>query len=204
MAGVAALPAWVGREGDEAMQGVGEVPQPGPGRGDVPVDEGPLRVVDDKVPGGQVVVDNEVDAVGGDQGLPSCIWRWREVGDGVVEVADELGNVGKLPVGFEQVEVVGLGDGAGDEAEDLPPLLVKPERPGCATEADRVQVGKQRMDSRCPGTRRARTVSPTRTTPLLMFPPDSGISALLISHSLAGGRVASRTVASVELATGSG
>jgi hypothetical protein len=121
-----------------------------------------------------------------------------------VEVADELGNVGKLPVGFEQVEVVGPGDGAGDEAEDLPALLVKAERPGCATEADLVQVGKQRVDSRCPGTRRAAHRVAHADDAAAHVPADSGISALLISHSLAGGRVASRTVASVELATGSG
>src|SRR6266487_1577429 len=72
-----------------------------------------------------------------------------------MEVADELRGVDKLSVGFEQGEVVRPGDGTGDEAEDLPALLVKTKGPGCATEADRVQVGKQRVDSRCPGTCRA-------------------------------------------------
>ncbi len=95
------------------------------------------------------------EPVGGDQGLPPCVWRWSEAGDRVMEAADEPRGLGQLPVGFEQVKVVRPGDGAGDEAEDLPALLVNTKGPGCTAEAGRVQVGKQRMDSRRPGTRRA-------------------------------------------------
>ncbi len=62
MASVIALPAWGRRERDEPMQGVSKIPEPGPGRGGIPVDKGPLHVVDDKVPGGQVVVGNDVGA----------------------------------------------------------------------------------------------------------------------------------------------
>ncbi len=190
MAGVIALPVWVGRERDEAVRGVGEVPEPGPGRGDIPVDEGPLRVVDDEVPGGQVVVGNDVGALGGDQGLPPCVWRWSEVGDGVMEVADELRDVDKLSVGFEQGEVVWPGDAPGMKLRTSRPCSSRPRGRGAPRKPTACRWASSAWTAGVQGPVGRRTVSPTRTTPLLMFPPDSGISSLPISHSLAACRVA--------------
>jgi len=68
--------------------GVGEVPQAGTGSGAVPVDEDPAVVAADEVPRGEVVVADEVLAVGRDDDVPVRVGRV-EVCEGVVQVADQ-------------------------------------------------------------------------------------------------------------------
>jgi hypothetical protein len=77
--------------GASGRPGVGDVQEPGSGCGGVPVNEGPLLVADDRVPWGQVVVGDDLFAVGRDERLPAGVGR-RVEGDGrVVEVAGEAG-----------------------------------------------------------------------------------------------------------------
>jgi hypothetical protein len=44
---------------------------------------------------------------------------WSELGDGIVEFADEAGGAAELVVVVQEVDVVGPGDDAGDEGEHL-------------------------------------------------------------------------------------
>ena len=69
--GAAALVARVGAERHEAVQGVGDISQPRPGGGGIPVDERPVTRADDQVPWGQVVVGDHAGPLGGDAGLAS-------------------------------------------------------------------------------------------------------------------------------------
>jgi hypothetical protein len=91
------------------VDGVGEVPQAGAGRGGVPVDERPLAVADDEVPGSQVVVGDDLVAVSRDERLPAGVRRRGEPGDGTVEVADEAGGAAESGVIVQQVELIGPG-----------------------------------------------------------------------------------------------
>ena len=79
-----------------------------------------------------------------------------------MEVADQAGGPAKLGITVEQVELVGPG--------------------GRAAEAGLVEMGEQGVDG-VQGPAGRRTVSPTRTTPLLMFPPLSGVSLSAIDRS---------------------
>jgi hypothetical protein len=140
VAGVVALVGGVSGQRHESVDGVGEVPELSAGCGGVPVDKCPLVVADDEVPGRQVVVGDDFVPVGRDERLPVRAGRRDEPGDGVMKVADEAGNVAQLAVTVQQVKVSWPGDRAGDEGEDLASAFVDAERPGCAVEADSVEM----------------------------------------------------------------
>src|SRR6185437_13271332 len=123
---------------------VSEVPQAGARPGAVPVDERP-PVANDEVPRGEILMGDDLVAVGGREHLPACPGRRGEPGDSVMEVADEAGGPAQRCVAVQQVEAAGPGDRAGDEREDLAALVVDAERPGRALVADGVQMGKQRV-----------------------------------------------------------
>ena len=103
------VPPWIRREGDEAVCGVGQVPESRPWRGQVPVDEAPLGVADDQVPWGQVVMDDQVVPIGWNRHLPPRIRRRREAGERVMEITDQAADVGNLIIMVEQVESVRPG-----------------------------------------------------------------------------------------------
>lgn len=76
--GVRTLMGWVGGQRDEAVNRIGQIPEPGAGRRAVPIDEGPsIRWPMNQVPGGEVVVDDEVVAIGRNEHIPVC-GGWRD------------------------------------------------------------------------------------------------------------------------------
>jgi hypothetical protein len=96
------------------------------------------------------VVGDDLVAVGRGERLPAGVGRRGEGGDRVVEVADEAGGAAELGVTVKQVELTGPGGRAGDEGQDLSPVLVDAERAGRSVEAGLVQMGEQRVDGRRP------------------------------------------------------
>lgn len=148
---VRALPVRMRGQRDESVNGVRDIPQAGTGTCGVPVDEGPPRLVrDHEVPGGQIVVGDDVTALGGDQLLPLRIGRRREVLHGIVEVPDQLGDAGQLPSGLHQREPVGPDHVSRHEGQDLTPLIVNAEWARRRGESHLVQVGKQGMHGGSP------------------------------------------------------
>jgi len=97
------------------------------------------------------VVGDDLVPVGRHERLPLRAGRRGEPGHGVVEVADEAGRTAKLAAAVQLTETAGPGDHAGDEGQDIASPFVDAERAGRAVEADRVEMGEQRVHGWRPG-----------------------------------------------------
>jgi len=96
------LMGWVGGQGDEAVNRIGQIPEPGARRRAVPIDEGSsIRRPMNQVPGGEVVVDDEVLAIGRNEHIPMCRW-WRHKGlSRVMERSDQVRYTGQSAWGVQ-------------------------------------------------------------------------------------------------------
>jgi hypothetical protein len=77
-------------ERDEALRYVGEIPESRSRSGAVPVNEDPSTTVTDEIPGGKVVVADQLLTIRRNRYLPHRIDWWNEVVQRVMQLANQL------------------------------------------------------------------------------------------------------------------